>query len=406
MKVVQVTPARFHHFDLARQLEKRGCLEVIYSGYPRWKLRQHKEGGVPDRRIRTFPWVEGAYMAYSRYLGTRHALRHFRSAFAYAVLATLDSYAARTLPECDVLIAQSGCGLHSGERARERGAIYVCDRGSSHIRFQSEILKAEHAKWGQIYDAISDRLIAREEAEYERADLVTVPSEFAYQSFVAKGVPAHKLRKVSYGVDLSRFKPSGTPDPEVFHVLYVGGLTLRKGVPYLLSAFQQLKHPRKKLTLVGAMGADMRLFLAQRPLPERVEWVGHVPQASLSRYMSTAQVMVLPSLEEGLALVQAQALACGCPVIGTFNTGASDIFSHGVEGFILPAGDAGLLAEAMQQIADDPALQRSMSANALLRVSAIGGWDKYGETMTRVLNDAFKPVGATFDPKLVATTRP
>ena len=55
-------------------------------------------------------------------------------------------------------------------------------------------------------------------------------------------------------------------------------------------------------------------------------------------------------MEEGLALVQAQALACGCPVIGTWNTGAADLFSDGVEGFIVPPRDPKAIAERLRQL--------------------------------------------------------
>jgi glycosyltransferase involved in cell wall biosynthesis len=89
-------------------------------------------------------------------------------------------------------------------------------------------------------------------------------------------------------------------------------------------------------------------------------------------------VLVLPSIEEGLALVQAQAMACECPVIATDATGAEDLFTDGVEGFIVADRDVDALASRMQQLADDSFLRAQMAAAARLRVDSMGGWDEYG----------------------------
>src|SRR6185437_15302889 len=90
----------------------------------------------------------------------------------------------------------------------------------------------------------------------------------------------------------------------------------------------------KTLNLAGAMQDDVRELLPKLPT-ENVTFAGIVPQAELASLMSRSHVLALPSVEEGLALVQGQALACGCPVIATTATGAEDLFTDGVEGFIL-----------------------------------------------------------------------
>jgi glycosyltransferase involved in cell wall biosynthesis len=151
----------------------------------------------------------------------------------------------------------------------------------------------------------------------------------------------------------------------------------RKGIPYLLEAFRSLHHPAKHLRIVGPVQNDIRPWLGSQDL-DSVEILGRMPQSRLVEFMSTSHVMVLPSIEEGLALVQGQALACGCPLISSQNTGGSDLFSHGIEGFIVPIRSAQAIADGLQQLADDPALQRSMSEAALKRVKSLGGWKDYG----------------------------
>ena len=93
------------------------------------------------------------------------------------------------------------------------------------------------------------------------------------------------------------------------------------------------------------------IALPQLP-QDNVTFVGTVPQTELKQWMSRSHVMVMPSLDEGIALVQGQALACGCPVIATTNSGASDLFTDGIEGFIVPIRDPDALRDRMQRLPD------------------------------------------------------
>jgi glycosyltransferase involved in cell wall biosynthesis len=123
-----------------------------------------------------------------------------------------------------------------------------------------------------------------------------------------------------------------------------------------------------------------------KQLPQdQVEFLGPRPQTEVAQYMSSSHVMVLPSIEEGLALVLGQALACGCPVIASTNTGAEDLLSDGVEGFIVPIRDADVPRSRIQQIADDPPLRQRMSEAALRRVRHLGGWQEYGDRWVSLL---------------------
>jgi glycosyltransferase involved in cell wall biosynthesis len=101
-------------------------------------------------------------------------------------------------------------------------------------------------------------------------------------------------------------------------------------------------------------------------------------------------VMVLPSIEEGLALVQGQAMACGCPVIASTNTGSQDLYTNEIEGFIVPIRDPGALTQRMQQLAEDPDLRQRMSEAALVRVKSLGGWKDYGDQWEKLLQEAIK----------------
>jgi starch synthase len=381
MKVVLSTPGKFHTFDLARELHARGLLAGIFSGYPHFKLRNEN---LPAELVHTFPWLQAPYMAFPWKPQLPGVVREWEHLAATA----FESWLGRNLPACDLYVGLSGSALKAGREAQRRGARFVCDRGSSHIREQDELLREEHALWGAPYRGIDPRTIAREETEYAEADAVTVPSQFVLRSFLKRGVPAQKLRLLPYGVNLSRFQPVGKPAPGRFDVLFVGGMSLRKGVQYLVQAYARLDHPAKSLTFVGTPSQQLIDLLRARKLwPEDARVLGHMPQAELKELMSRSHVLVLPSIEEGLAMVQAQAMACGCPVIGTTNTGCEDLFSDGVEGFVQPIRDADGIAARLQELADRPELRERMSAASLECVKGLGGWRTYGDNAARTYEE-------------------
>lgn len=346
-------------------------LEAIFTGYPRWKLRNEN---LPPEKIRTFPWLQTLLMGKARY-GLMNSW--LDRELNWLMAQTLDAHVANHLPKCDVFIGISGSGLRTSRQVKARGGHYICDRGSSHIRYAEQILNEEFKRWGQEFPGIDSRSVAKEEDEYAAADVITLPSGFCVRSFVQMGVPARKLRKIPYGVELSRFKKVADPPADRFEVLFVGQVSLRKGVPYLLEAFQRLKHSRKRLRVVGAMQNEMRAFLRERRF-EDVEWLGPVPQPQLVPIMSSSHVMVLPSIEDGLGLVLGQAMACGCPVICSTNTGGEELLNDGREGFVVPIRDARAITARLEQLCQDFSLRDQMSEAARRRVGQIGGWDEYG----------------------------
>jgi glycosyltransferase involved in cell wall biosynthesis len=378
MRIVQAVFGVFHHFELARELERRGHLSVIYSTFP-WRRLQRE--GLPHSRVETFPWIHTPEFLLQRYrIGGQWALDQL----GYANALALDEWMMRRIPPCDALIALSGAGLKTGPKVQRMGGVFICDRGSSHQRYQERIVKDEYRRWGVSLPVIDERDTVREEKIYEIADLITVPSGFAERSFLEMGISGQKLRRIPYGVRLERFRPVGQPPLDRFEALFAGTVSLRKGVPYLLQAFAQVQHPSKRLRVAGPMRPDLEAVLSRLP-QQNVEFLGSVPQDRLIELMSTSTVMVLPSIEEGLALVQGQAMACGCPVIASTNTGSEDLFTDGVEGFILPIRDTEALTYRMQQLADDSALRERMSQAALARVKSLGGWKEYGDHWERLL---------------------
>jgi len=379
VRVAVATFGTFHSFDLASELLARGHLLRMYSTFP-WQRLQRE--GIPREYVETFPWLHTPLFLAGRYRVLPTPLLTY---LGHPISTTFDAWIARRIPPCDALIALSGAALSSARRVQERGGIAICDRGSTHYAFQHRLLVGEYARWGFRFDGREERQIAREVEIYEQADAIVVPSQLVRRTFVSEGVAAEKVFVIPYGVRLDRFSKVADPPSNTFEVVFVGGVSLRKGIPYLLEAFARVSHPGKRLRIVGSMAPEVATLLPRLPMAS-VEVLGSVPQAELPQIFSSSHVLVLPSVEEGLALVQAQALACGCPVLATEAAGSEDLFTNGVEGFILPGPEVELFAGRMQQLADDPSLQQRMSEAALLRVHTLGGWSTYGDRWVELLH--------------------
>lgn len=373
MKIALSTIGKFHTFDLARELHSRGALAAVFTGYPRFKLQNEN---IPKELIHTYPWLQSTYMAFP---WKHHLPAAITQQWEQLAALSFSNWVANKLPECDLYVGLSGSSLAAGKKAHQQGALYICDRGSAHIRAQDALLREEHALWGMPFAGIDPRTIAREEAEYAEADVITVPSIFAYRSFIEQGVSAEKLSMLPYGVNVSRFQPVAEPVEGRFDVLYVGAMSLQKGIQYLVQAYQKINHPNKSLTFVGAPSTEIISLLSARGLwPADTKILGHMPQTELKNIMSHSHVLVLPSVQDGFGMVMAQAMACACPVIASRNTGGEDLFTDGDEGFIVPIRDVQALTERLQQLADNPEQRYGMAQRALARVQSLGGWCDYG----------------------------
>ena len=381
MKIVVSTIGRAHSFDLAAELQKAGHLTAIYTGYPMFKLR---DSGVEASRIRTIPWLMTPYMALMRSRWFRDSSLE-REAL-WQVKNFQDRVVARQLPNCDLVCAMSSMGLRTGRAAQRRGISYACERNSTHIQFQDRIQRDEHERFGFPYRGIDPRIIDIELQEYECADGIIVPSHFAARSLIESGVPEAKAIAVPMvGANLEMFRP-GVSSREEFRVLFVGVLGLRKGLPYLLDAFRLAALPRARLVLVGNDQPETEALMRRYPVT-RVDRLGHLPIAAVAREMARAHVFVLPSIEEGLAQVQAQAMASGCPVIATPNAGAEDLFDDGVEGFIVPMRDSAAIAARLVELHDDSLRREQMAQASVDRIRRLGGRRTYGELAARAFSD-------------------
>ena len=291
-----------------------------------------------------------------------------------------DHWATRQLEQCDLFHGWNGFCLNSLQQAKKLGAITVVERASAHNLRQRAILKEEYGHWGHTFPWPQASL-ERSLKEYEWADYILVPSQFAYDSFIEQGFAPERLLLIPFGVDTERFRPAEkSKGKRPFRVLFVGQINLRKGAVYLLQAWQQLGWQDAELHLVGRTEQrNAGIFQPWRNLPG-VHWLGYVSDPV--RMYQEADVFVFPSLEEGSALVTYEAMACGLPIITTSHAGS--VARDGREGFIVPIRDADTLADRLETLRNDTNLRQEMGQAARQRTVKFT-WKMYQENLCKSL---------------------
>ncbi|MGD9614952.1 MAG: glycosyltransferase family 4 protein [Alphaproteobacteria bacterium] len=333
LSIAIAAAGRFHVLDLARELHSLGHRVRFYSYVPRSRTRSF---ALPaECHVSLLPFALPA-VAWQRL--APGFLPRLRERLLYAAL---NQAAILRLRRCDVFICMSGIYLEAARFAkRHYGASLWFERGSRHILSQDRILAAIDGA-----ERPSRLAVRRELAGYEIADRIVVPSLHAEESFAMSPGLRHKLFRNPYGVDLGMFPASGPKNiAGSVALLYAGTWSLQKGCDVLEEAVRGVEGVR--LTHVGAIG-DLRF-------PKHSGRFAHhdpVAQSELTHFYQAADLFVLASRQDGFGMVLSQALASGLPVVCTDHTGGGDL--AGMPGFascitVVPAGDAGALAEAIR----------------------------------------------------------
>ena len=378
MKVNINVVGRFHAFNLAQQLKKHKVLNKLITTYPKFKV---KEWGLNNNEIVSELFLE-VLRRYNKIPIEKYKLEYF-------INKQHAKNGAKYLDEADIIVGWSGSSLETIIEAKKYGKIFILERGSSHYSYQMNILKKEYEQNGISFNQ-NFAIWQRELLEYELADYISIPSSFVKRSFLQYGIPEEKLLVNPYGVDLYEFKQIEKED-DTFRIIFAGTGSLQKGYHYLLQAFYELNLPNAEVWHLGSVNDEVKQFLNKYKTDK---WIlkGHIPQKELYKYYSQGSVFVLPSLQEGLAMVQVQAMACGLPLICTTNTGGEDLITKdGEEGFVISIRDVEVLKEKILYFYENQDKCLEMGQKAKKRVSSGFTWDDYGnryiENLKRIYNN-------------------
>jgi glycosyltransferase involved in cell wall biosynthesis len=361
------------------------------------ELSRRRYPGIPRDLIHTHPWRETARLLAERG-GWRLLTRPETGPFCFdAVCASLDRAVARSLAKESSAAAHSAavyayddCALQAFHAARQRAIRRIYELPIDHYRAYNRIVAEERKlrpEWASTLPGLHNSVakLARKDDELLQADSIMVGSSFTAKTLETFSVPLPaKIFSVPLGAP-----PLGPPRlptqlQNPLRVLFVGILSQRKGIGYLIEATARLKIPFT-LTLAGrpiARPPAMESALA------RHLWIPTAPHGEVLKLMREHDVLVFPSLFEGFGLVILEAMAQGTVVIATPNTAAPDLFADGEGGFIVPIRSPDAIADRLTQLAEDRDLLARMSEQAR-SVAARFTWELYGERLLAAIAAGF-----------------
>jgi len=170
-------------------------------------------------------------------------------------------------------------------------------------------------------------------------------------------------------------------------LLYVGSWLDRKGIHYLVEAFQILarKNPGIRLTVAGCLSSEdnVKSFLSPE-VRDQVRVLPFVKRAEMPSVYADHDIFVFPSLVEGMPLTLLEAMASAMPVVTTNTSGMADVVEDGVNGLLVPAADAGRLADAIERLCDSVALREDVGRQAQETMRRYT-WERVVEKLEAVL---------------------
>ena len=380
-KYIITTAGKFHHFDVAKVLEKNNQLFKIVSGYPWLKLKKEKVS-------KKFVEAQGIYRILREPILRNSRFKKIDNILNILSAKNLDNKTSKIIDQnegINVFIGQSQCGLKSGLKIKEKNKIYICERTSTHIEFQNNILKEEYQNLGLKYHDIDNWYIDREKQEYSESDIILVPSTFVKKTFDNKNLS--KVQVLEFGVNTKNFFRDNDINKcdKHFDILYLANKSVRKGFHYVIEAFKKFKHPNKRLHIVGSDTSDQNYF-KNKTSEDNMIIYGHVDHLKLNKIINLCHVYVLPSIEDGFATTILQVASAGCPVIVTENTGSSDFVKNSKCGYVIPIRNVDEILNKLIFLQENRDVLEQLSLNGQ-NYSKENNWETYCGKLDQIVNE-------------------
>jgi glycosyltransferase involved in cell wall biosynthesis len=337
---------------------------------------------------------------FARVTGNRLKLRGLTAhetgwASVDAVYRDLDAAVAQHLPVwkntlgLDSVYAYEDGALETLRTARSLGLVAGYDLPIAYWETLRRLIRQEAERLPQWEPTFkggtrdSEAKLARKTEELKAAEVVVVPSRFVLDSLPEWARKEKRCVIAEFGTPAipEAVRPPRKPGTKL-RVLFAGTMSQRKGLADLFAAIQRLNRPDVELVVMGSLAAPLEFYRSQLAdftyEPTR-------PHAEVLKLMATCDVLCLPSIVEGRALVQQEAMACGLPLLVTRNAGAEDLVEEGRTGFLVPIASPDAIAERINWFADHASMLHDMGQAARAKAMELT-WIRYADRIQQHLS--------------------
>jgi glycosyltransferase involved in cell wall biosynthesis len=403
MKIIVSHDGKQHVNALLTGLGKRGVLTHFFTSIAtnklsfthllseKWRKKLNKRAftNVDSRLITHFPTIA----ILTNFFKSEHRR-------IFTVYQWFDKIVAKRLKtmDFDIVIGHENSNLQSFKTAKQREKITVLDFCAIHHNFQKTWL----AKLGTYQNqAELDEICAHKDAAFGYTDYILALSSFAEKTLIDNGFPAKRIFKTYLGVNHTVFKPKmhynlpkkgiyteGSPffENRPFELYFVGTMTNRKGLPFLIDVHKKLLKLglNVRLTLIGPPD-DFAPPPEETPNYRYFSFLNH---AELVEMHHNLDLFAFPSYLDSWAQVVIEAMACGSPALVSENTGAKDAVEKG-GGFVLPVDDLMAWVTAIETFYHDRFLLEQMGRKAA-EIAKTYTWEAYHEQVFEAMTTIFK----------------
>lgn len=350
----------------------------MLSNYKPARRALSNQSSLPENKVKSYQLL--GY--FTRFI-TPYAGRHrWLTEISDRVFGTLASWVP--IPEGTVAFGFTHGSLEVFRKAKGLGRICILDQFDPAMA-EFEIVKEAAEKWAGFNSVSppSKRAYARLQKEWALADKIIVSSEWCKRGLVSQNVPEDKIKIIPLAYELAAVPNVRSYDGlRPLKVLWVGTCCLRKGFHILLECAKILKGAKIEFHVAGTNEIPEKTL--DRYSDCRITYYGQVPKADSSKLYKDADVFVLPTLSDGFAITQLEAMALGLPVIATKNCG--EVVEHERNGLIVEPGSVNSLLAAFERILGDPSFIEFASKGA---ISTMPGFSraKYSSHILALLDE-------------------
>ncbi|MBK0368800.1 glycosyltransferase family 4 protein [Flavobacterium agrisoli] len=278
--------------------------------------------------------------------------------------------------------------LKTFKKAKELGIKCIYDLPIGYWKSARNLMQDEidyNQEWSNTLTGFndSDEKLHKKDQELALADVIFVASSFTKKTLEDYKGNLPEIKVVPYGFPEVKSKKKYIPlNNRKLKVLFVGGLSQRKGISYLFEAVKGLES-KIELTVIGKKSVPNCKALNQALTQHN--WIPSLPHDQVLKCMHEHDVLVFPSLFEGFGLVITEAMSQGIPVITTDRTAGPDLIQDDVDGWIVPAASSNAIRNVFESIFKKPQILEEFGSKAQIKANE-RPWSVYGLEMVKALS--------------------